>query len=208
MPETLLMLDLMVQETCVDLRQMSDLVLADVGATLQILRLAGREYGTEAGRPTRIADCIADLGLRACLKAVSGQTIGRQERRGEIVAFWEHSRAIAEHSELVAQGIVDVDAGEAYLAGLFHGIGYLPEILGWNEQGVADPVVTGLRLARLWSLPACVTELCTELYQPGSGGRWAGIVHDAHLRGTRSATGCLFEQELRPYLHLDRDGTC
>jgi len=31
LPETLLMLDLMVQDTCVDLRRMSQVVLADVG---------------------------------------------------------------------------------------------------------------------------------------------------------------------------------
>ena len=52
MPETLLLLDLVAQEPTVDLRGMSQLVLDDMGATLQILRLAGREYGNS---PTHAA---------------------------------------------------------------------------------------------------------------------------------------------------------
>jgi hypothetical protein len=200
MPETLLMLDLLVQEPCVDLRQMSDLVLGDVGATLQILRLAGREYGTALDRPTRIADCIADLGLRACLKAVSAQSMGRRGRLRDIASFWDHSRAVATQCKLVAQDMFDIDPEEAYLAGLFHGIGSLPALLGWKDSG-EESAATGLRLAKLWSLPACVTELCGEMQVPGFASRWSGVVRKAHLRGIRSGGDCLFEQDLRPRLH-------
>jgi hypothetical protein len=53
MQETLLLLDLVVQEPSVDLREMSKLVLDDLGATLQILRLAGSEYSNSKDRPLR-----------------------------------------------------------------------------------------------------------------------------------------------------------
>ena len=53
MQETLLLLDLAAQESSVDLREMSQLVLDDLGATLQILRLAGREYDNSHDRPLR-----------------------------------------------------------------------------------------------------------------------------------------------------------
>lgn len=206
LPETLLMLDLLVQEPCVDLRQMSQLVLADMGATLQILRLAGREYGMAEDRPTRIADCISDLGLRACLKAVSAQTIARHGRKNEIVAFWEHSRDVADQSRLVAQSMGEIDPEEAYLAGLFHGLGSLPALLGWRESAAVDPALAGLRLAKRWSLPTCVTEFCGEMQLPGFETRWSGIVRKAHLRGDRYSGPCLFDEELRPRLYRAAEG--
>jgi hypothetical protein len=201
MPETLLLLDLMVQETCVDLRRMSQLVLADVGATLQILRLAGRHYGMAEDRPNRVEDCISDLGLRACLKAVSAQTISRHGRQNEVAAFWEHSRDVASHAKLVAQDMQEIDPEEAYLAGLLHAIGSLPALLGWKDASVADPALAGVRLAKRWSLPTCVTELCNEMQLPGYPSGWSGIVREAHSRGARSCGNCLFEEDLRPRLY-------
>jgi HD-like signal output (HDOD) protein len=196
----------MVQETCVDLRRMSQVVLADVGATLQILRLAGRHYGMEQDRPIRIADCISDLGLRACLKAVSAQTISRHGRQHELAAFWEHSREVAGNAKLVAQDMHEIDPEEAYLAGLLHGIGSLPALLGWKDSGVTDPSLAGARLAKRWSLPSCVTELCHEMQLPGYETGWSGIVRKAHLRGERSCGNCLFERDLRPHLHRAAEG--
>jgi HD-like signal output (HDOD) protein len=201
LPETLLMLDLLVQESCVDLRQMSEMVLVDFGATLQILRLAGREYGMAADRPVRIADCIADLGLRACLKSVSAQTVGRQGRKREIAEFWEHALTVAVQSRLVAQDMPDIDPEEAYLAGIFHGLGSLPALLGWREYGASCPEATALRLAKAWSLPVCVTELCTEMQASNTRGHWSSIVREAHLCSTRSSIDCPFEHDIRPHLH-------
>jgi HD-like signal output (HDOD) protein len=206
MPETLLMLDLMVQEPCVDLRRMSQVVLADVGAALQILRLAGREYGMAEDRPMRLEDCISDLGLRACLKVVSAQTITRHGRQNELAAFWDHSRDVASQAHLVAHEMLEIDPDEAYLAGLLHGIGWLPALLGWKDSGSADPALTGLRLAKRWSLPACVAEMCNEMQLPDSAAGWSEIVRKAHLRGARSSGHCSFEQDLRPRLHRVAEG--
>jgi HD-like signal output (HDOD) protein len=206
MPDTLLLLDLMVQETCVDLHRMSQLVLADVGATLQILRLAGRHYGTAEERPVRISDCISDLGLRACLKVVSAQTISRHGRQNELADFWEHSREIARHAKVVAQDILEIDPEEAYLTGLLHGIGFLPGLLQWKDSGVTDPALAGVRLAKRWSLPVCVTDLCNEMQLPGYAAGWSEIVRKAHVRAERAAGHCLFEQDLRPRLHRVAEG--
>jgi HD-like signal output (HDOD) protein len=182
MPETLLLLDLLVQEPCVDLRQMSDLVLADLGATLQILRLAGREYGTDDGRPARIADCVSDLGLRTCLTAVSAQPLSRHERKQEVAELWTHSRKIASCSSLVAQEMPDVDTEEAYLVGLLHSFGLLPRLLGWREASMTDDDLVGLRLAKRWALPRCVMEFFSEKQLPKYATRWSAIVQKAHMR--------------------------
>ena len=205
-PETLLLLDLLVQESLVDLREMSELVLADLGATLQILRLAGREYGTSEDRPVRIADCIADLGLRACLKVVSAETMGRQKHKSEVAELWAHSREIARCSKLAAQEMAEIDPEEAYLVGLLHAIGLLPGLLRWREYVSADDVLAGLRLAKLWALPLCVTEFFSELQLPGYPTRWSVVVRKAHLRAKRSSIGCSFDQEFRPRLHLAEMG--
>jgi HD-like signal output (HDOD) protein len=200
MPETLLLLDLLVQEPCVDLRQMSELVLADLGATLQILRLAGRKYGRDDNRPVRIADCISDLGLRPCLKAVSAQTIGRHERKSEVTGLWAHSREIASCSRLVAQDMPEIDPEEAYLVGLLHAIGLAPAVLGWRESSVADDAMIGLRLAKRWSLPRCVMEFFSEMQLSKYTNRWTGIVQEAHMIATSFSIHCSSEPELRPCL--------
>ena len=181
LPETLLLLDLMVQETCVDLRQMSGLVLADLGATLQILRLAGREYGTADDRPVRIADCISDLGLRPCLTSVSSQPIGHQEQMLEVAKLWAHSREIASCSKLVAETMPEVDPEEAYMVGLMHALGLLPRLLGWRVSSATDEALTGFWLAKRWSLPSCVTEFFGAGQAPRYTAGWPAIVHEAHV---------------------------
>jgi hypothetical protein len=204
MPKTLLILEFMIQEQCVDLREMAQLVLSDLGATLQILRLAGRIYGSSEGRPTRIEDCISDLGLEACLKAVSAQAVVCDSRQHVIAEFWDHSRQIALHSRQLAEQTLDENPEEAYLTGLLHAIGLLPVILDWGEYGTDDSALMGLRFATRWSLPHCVIEFFREIHFTGYPALWSGIVLEAHHLANRSFIDCPFEQGLRP--HLVRDG--
>jgi hypothetical protein len=203
LPETLLLLDIRMQEMSVDLAEISRLVLGDMGAAVQILRLAGREYGNTEGRPTRIEDCISDLGLGTCFEAVSAMTVSRDGGGHAIAQTWAHSKQIAQYSKLVADEMPDVNPDEAYLAGLLHGIGLLPSILGWDwmESPSGDSVATGFRIAKQWSLPRCVMELFCEMHLAGYPIRWSGIVRTAHQRADRSSIDCPFEYSIRPQLH-------
>ena len=203
LPRTLLQLDLIVGEPCVDLGQMSQLVLGDLGATLQILRLAGREYGNTEDRPNRIEDCIMDLGLEACLKAVSARMATDDSPHHAIAKFWDHSREIAQQSRLLAEEMPRVNHEEAYLAGLLHAIGLLPKLLGWGESDAADSSLAGLRLATRWALPRSVTEFFREIHFSGYPIRWSGIVRKAHQCANRSSCHCPFEEVLRPFLLRD-----
>jgi HD-like signal output (HDOD) protein len=203
LPETLLLMDLKMHESCVDLRELSQLVLNDLGATLQILRLAGLEYGGAEDRPNRIEDCISGLGLQACLEAASARTVTCGSRHQAIAETWSHSRMIAQCARIVAEDMPGTNPDEAYLVGFFHAIGMLPSVLGWDwrEPGPADGALAGYRMARSWFLPQCVIDFFAEINTPAAPRRWSGIVRTAHRLSERSPMNCLFEQSLRPQLH-------
>lgn len=202
LPETLLRIELEVQEPCVDLRAMSQLVLSDLGATVQILRLAGREYGDAEDRPNRIEDCIADLGLDACMEALSAETAAHDSHYRAIQETWTHSRQIAQYSMLIAEDMPEVNPEEAYLVGLLHAIGLLPTILGWDgsRTGTVDSSRAGYKIARKWSLPHFVVKSFGEMHLGGSATRWPEVVRKAHRISSRSSIRCPFEPSFGPLL--------
>ena len=185
-------MELRAHEFSVDLREMSRLVLDDLGATLQILRLAAREYGAEENRPVRIEDCISSLGLEACLRATAKQTVTHHAHHRTALENWAHSREIAHYSRIVAQDMgPGVHPDEAYLAGLFHTLGDVPELLGWETQRSShDWARTGLRLAEHWCLPLCVQEFFREILVPETATHWGEIVQKAHEMARRSPIAC------------------
>jgi HDOD domain len=203
LPETLLRLDLEVQESSVDLRVVTQVVLNDLGATIQIFRLAGREFGNGGGRPTRIEDCISWLGVSACLEAVSAEIIAHDYRYNAVSATWAHSREIARCAKLVAEQTPDANPDEAYLLGLFHSIALLPPVLGWyGSQGkTIDLAHAGLQIAKQWALPRFTIEYFSDTCKEQSNSPWAEIVSKAHRIANRSAIPCPLEHRFRPLLY-------
>jgi HD-like signal output (HDOD) protein len=197
--ETLLVLELMAQQPSADLREISRVVLADVGATLEVLRLAGREYGVAEGRPSRIEDCISDLGLNRCVEAMV-QTAVHDRSNPAIAEFWGHSREVAECSRLAAEETVDTNPDEAYMVGLLHAMNLLPALLGWRDAVAGSGALAGLMLAKKWALPHCVIDFFTETHTTSYPTRWSEIVRKAHHRARRSPVHCGFGG-LRPYLY-------
>ncbi len=182
MQETLLLVELEAQEFCVDLRTFSQLILNDLGATLQVLRLVGREYGGAECQPTRVEDCVADMGIQACIDVMSPQLIPRGQRSQAVVELWSHSREIARHAKRIAERTIDIDADHAYLVGLCHSIGSLPAVLGWSgkkSQGF-DGAQAGLDLAKEWSLPRCVVGYLSDVQRCGGTSPLLEIVEAAH----------------------------
>jgi hypothetical protein len=203
LPETLLLLDLEVQERSVNLRAVSELILSDLGATLQILLLAGREYTCAEFRPDRIEDCISDLGVRACLEAVSAHAVARNSENSAITETWAHSREIAQFSRQIAEELPDVDPNQAYMAGLLHAIGLLPAILGWaaSKQGISDFALAGFKMAKKWSLAPFVVKFLSEMHEERCTTRLPEIVRNAHLRAIRSTIQCPLQPVAGPQLH-------
>lgn len=190
MPETLLLMELMMRERSVDLGDLSQLVLGDLGAAIQIMRLAGSEESLADGRPARIEDCISGLGLEACLDTVSKQTLKRSARHPGMNAMWAHAREIAEICRnLAEEDLFSANPEEAYLVGLFHAIGSLPVVLGWDCAMYLsdDPNLAGLRMAQAWSLPHCVIDYFSELRPLSNGNRWKRLIERAHACDAASA---------------------
>lgn len=202
MKETLLLMELETQGFCVDLRALSKLVLSDLGATLQVLRLAGREHGNAEGRPVRVEDCIADLGVQACMDAMSAHLMPRDQRSAAVTELWRHSREIARHSQLLAEQTVDVDPDQAYLVGLCHSIGSLPRVLGLDGKTCQefDGVRMGLELATEWSLPGCVVGYFSDLERCGGRSAWLEIVQAAHRCAGESTGECASTRDFHPQL--------
>jgi len=204
MRETLLLVELETQEFCIDLRALSKLVLSDLGATLQVFRLAGCEYGGGEGRPVRVEDCIADLGVQACIDAMSASLMACDRRSAAVTQLWRHSREIAEHSKRLAEHTLDVDPEQAYLVGLCHSIGSLPSALGMDSKACQefDCVRMGLELAREWSLPGCVVDYFSELGMCGERSAWRGIVQAAHRCAGEPTGECDSQGTVPPQLLL------
>lgn len=124
-------LNMLLSEPSIDLQMVSELILSDVGATIQILRLVGREYDFAGERPKRMGECIASLDVDTWFGAIAARTYACDKEHSAVSAFWDHSRLVAQYAQLVAESLDGVSSEDAYLVGLLHNIGGIPKILGW-----------------------------------------------------------------------------
>jgi len=183
-PDTLLKVELALHERPVELARISALILADLGAAIQVMRLARREWD-DGAKPDRIEECICSLGLQACLDAMSKRTIARCPRNLAVVRAWEHAAAIAGLSGLMAEEQSSATTTEeATWVGLCHEIGSLPEVLGWDLAGkrAIDRNATGLAMAEAWFLPRCVAQYFSDLLISDRESWRTAIVDRAHER--------------------------
>ena len=201
LPETLLALELQLQNYSVDLHAFSEVILADLGATVQILRMAGREYSTAEDRHTRIEDCICDFGPAACFEAVANSALARSMQRQSVSQIWAHARQIAQNAKHLAESIPSaISPDQAYMAGLLHAIGSLPSILGWcwNEAS-HDYAATALKLAERWALPGYLRDFFCEMLMPGYNPQWSEMIAEAHrLAGGESDRCTMMDAVIRP----------
>jgi hypothetical protein len=192
LPETLLTMEFQLQENSVDLRGFTEVVLGDLGATLQIFRLAGQEYGSAEDCPMRIEDCISDLGLTACLNAAASGTLVRGAQQRANFEIWTHSREIAKHCKFLAEEMPgSINPDQAYIVGLLHAIGTLPDVLGWHwDDAPENQALSALKLAELWHLPRYVKDFFKENLMHGRNPRWSEFLAAAHQLAKVSWARC------------------
>jgi len=179
---TLLSMELITCQGPVDLAQVSQLVLSDLGATLQILREAHREKVMGGGRIQRVEDCISGLGLDRCFEVMAKSLVTRSTHSASVYSAWHRAREIAVTSRFVAEKLAfNVSSEEAYLVGLAHGIGNLPQILEWDwiRHFGRNSDLAGLRIAEDWCLPHCIYEYFLDRVTCESQTQWTTIVDHA-----------------------------
>ena len=185
MSATVLGLEMLLQDSCIDLRMATDLILSDVGATIQILRMIGREYEYAAERPSRMGDCIASLDVSAWFDAISARTFACDRAHAATTAVWRHSRLVAQYAQLVAESLDGVSPEDAYLVGLLHGIGDIPAALGWPGCGRGG-TDAGALSAMEGTLPLFVLAAIHSINDSSSSSGWRFILTAAHeLAGSR-----------------------
>lgn len=174
---TRLQLELLLDEQLLDLRAVSEVILSDPGATLQVLRLIGEEYGLNSGRPVRMEDCIASLETEAWFEAVCGEASSPAAATAQVTAVWRRARLIAHCARQLAENTPCIRPEEAYLAGLLDGLGSMPALLGWKMFQPAEGDL-GEQLARAWGLPVFLIAFFRDRQEVASA--WTGLLSEAH----------------------------
>jgi hypothetical protein len=199
---TVLGLDLLLRDPRIDLRLVSNLILSDVGATIHILGLVGREYDAAEYFPTRMGDCIASLDVCSWFGAVSARTFSCDQEHLSTTIIWSHCRVVAQYAQLVAESLDDISPEDAYMVGLLHEMGAIATVLGWprGDGGAMDP--TDLFAAEL-ALPPFVLAVGRAITGSRPSSTWRSILTTAHeLAGGEmdfdsSALQCGISTEIR-----------
>jgi hypothetical protein len=179
MSATVLGLEMLLHEPFIDLRKISDLILSDVGATIQILRLIGKEYAFSPEHPRRMDDCIAGLDIGTWFGTVSAHTFACDCEYSAVRAVWMHSRLVAQYAQLVAESVEGVSSEDAYLVGLLHEIGAIPRVLGWPNGG-SSASSPGAMFAIEGSLPLFVLAAMRSVNDQRPSSQWRLILTAAH----------------------------
>ena len=208
MSATVLGLEILLHEPCIDLRMASELVLSDVGATLQILRLIGSEYELATEHPCRMGDCLASLDAGTWFDAVSARTFACDREHAATSALWNHSRLVAQYAQLVAESLEGISPEEAYLVGLLHEIGAIPKVLRWPNDGLDERESASL-LAMEGSLPLFVLSAIQSMDDSCSSSTWKIVLTSAHeLAGARPAFNPTTRQGFNSSVVSPRWGRC
>jgi hypothetical protein len=179
MSATVLGLEILLNEPCIDLRMASELVLSDVGATIQILRLIGREYGITSERPIRMEDCLAGLEVDCWFGALSSHTFSCDAEHSATTAIWKHCRLVALYAKAVAESIEDISPESAYLVGLLHEIEAISGVLSPSCNGAGSRERSALSAIE-GSLPLFVLAAIRTLNHASPTSTWRFILTAAH----------------------------
>jgi HDOD domain len=155
-PVTRLQIDLLLNRSVLDLQAIVDVILADVGAALQVLRISAPIRTIADRRTGHIETCVLHLGRTGLRRALSVLPPSGFEGPNETTkSFWLRSQIAAELARMLAKGRADISPNDAALAGLLHEIGRLPQLLGWRVPGIdlSNTIAVGSALAEEWRLP-------------------------------------------------------
>jgi len=124
---TRLQLDFLLDVRPLDLQAIASVILGDVGATLQVFRVAAHGRARSVPRYHRVEDCLVDLG-RIGVRGAVDQVFpaGRDNRLRADRKFWAQALLRAELSRSLGRRYTEINPSHAYLAGLLHDMGAFP----------------------------------------------------------------------------------
>lgn len=172
MPDSLLLLQVLLSGPVVNLDAAAEAIRNDVGLTVQVLGRACSRHGVDE---LNISKSVVLLGIGS-LRALSGRmAIISEHPKGRTGVqacerFWAHARLTALMAQELARKDGGVQTEQAYLAGLLYRIGELPAVLGWDDSGLPRGCAgdRDYALASLWNLPSTLREVLRADQQPGS----------------------------------------
>jgi hypothetical protein len=179
MTTTILGLDLLLQESCIDLRLASRLVLSDVGATIQVLRLIGNQYEFTLDRPKRMEECLASLDVNMWFDAVCSRTFACDDQHIATTALWKHCRLVAQHSQFIAESLEGVSPENAYLVGLLHESQFIPAVMAL-DRCERDLISSASTCSMDGSLPLFVLAALRSVKGAHPRSTWKFILTKAH----------------------------
>lgn len=172
MPSTVIGLEALLQQTTVNLRSTTELIMRDLGAVIHVLRMAVKEFGWDPNRPTRIAQFIAGLELRDIVAEFSAHMFPFETQQGTLSAVWKQRCRVAQCAYLIAESRSDMNPDDAFLMGLLDDRGAVVTVLGLRQAfpGSIDlfhllaseglfPVVTPFAGSYSGGLPRAWTEV-------------------------------------------------
>lgn len=194
MSATVLALELLLSDRYLDLGLASEIVLSDVGATIQILRLIGKEYDSASDRPYRMGDCLASLDANEWFPAISTRSFGCSKEYAHMTEMWRHCRLVAQYSQLVAESLEHIPPQDAYLVGLLHAAEAIPAVLGWPRT-VSAGRDDDSRFAMEGTMPLFVLAALRSVNDP-TPSPWRFILDTAHeLAGYQPDSSVANEQD-------------
>ena len=112
-------------------------------------------------------------------------------------ALWNHSRLVAQYAQLVAESLDGISPADAYLVGLLHEIGSIPDVLGWPKGGL-DGTESATLFAMEGSLPFFVLAAIGSINDSRPSSTWKFILTEAHeLAGARAELDPMFPVSTR-----------
>jgi HD-like signal output (HDOD) protein len=165
MPDTVLLLRLLLSSHTADLHAITDVIRNDVGLTARLFHLAALERGGRATTILNVGDLVVQVGLEKLknlaaetkLNPLQPQNAAPQARE----RFWMHARLTARISEELAGDATPANREAAYVAGLLRHLGALPALLGWEMPSWSPGSLgeIGYGMAKAWQLPLVLADV-------------------------------------------------
>lgn len=186
MSATRILIDLLLNQSVLDLKAIVEVILTDVGAALQVLRTVALDGPISDRRTGHIESGVLHLGRTGLRRAISIVLPSSGVARNDAAKpFWLRSQITSELARLLAKDRRDVCPNDAALAGLLREVGHLPKLLGWRAPGIdlSNAAAVGSAMAREWRLPFHESLSVRAVDRVAAhGSTWCGIVDVAWER--------------------------